>query len=112
MSDLLKWLIQFSIIGTWLKRLNTREIHKGLMMIAALSTQRPERGGQPLQAKLAMVDLKAHRYPDQPRMPCVDRRALEERLWWDSALYRQPGDWRRECPRHLRSRPPWPWMVS
>ena len=35
-----------------------------------------------MQAKLAMVDHKAHRYPDQPRVPRVGRRALEERWWW------------------------------
>ena len=34
-----------------------------------------------MQAKLAMVDHKAHRYPDQPRVPRVGRRALEERRW-------------------------------
>ena len=52
------------------------------MMVVALSTKRPPRGGESLQARLAMVDHKAHRYPDQPRVPHVSRRVLEERWWW------------------------------
>ena len=58
-----------------------------------------------MQAKLSMVDHKAHRYPDQPRVPCVYRRTLMETVA-DVPFYRQPGYWRRECPRPLRSMGP------
>lgn len=55
-----------------------REIHKGLMIIAALSLRPAEEVS--LCRPSCMVDLRPTEYPDQPRMPCVDRRALEERL--------------------------------
>ena len=34
-----------------------------------------------VESRVVVMDHKAHKDPDQPRMPCVDRRALEERLW-------------------------------
>ena len=57
-----------------------------------------------MQAKLVMVDHKACRYPEQPRVPCVGRRVLEERWWWTHPFTdSQRGGGGNECPRHLRS---------
>ena len=59
-----------------------------------------------MQAKLAMMDHKAHSYPDQSRVPCVDRRALEERLWQTRPFIDSQGTGGGNAPKHLRSMGP------
>ena len=81
------------------------------MMAVALYTQRP------LEGWSAFAGQASHGGPQGPQVPrptqgapCGQKGTGGEMVV-DSPVYRQPGSWRRECPRHLRSRGPRPWVV-
>ena len=80
-------------------------------MVVALSTQRPPEG------RSAFAGLAGHGGPQGPQLPRPTQGALCEQkgaggeMVVDSPVYRQQGSWRKECPQHLRSLGPRPWMV-
>ena len=96
-SNLLIW---FSIIRARPKRLNALgEVNKRLKWPQWLCPLRDhQRRTQAFWANLAMVDHKAHGYPDKISVPCVDRRDTGGKTDW-CVPCKQPSHWQRECPR-------------
>lgn len=78
------WLIKFSIIRVWPKRLNAvREVNKRLKWLQWLCPLRDhQRRAQAFWANLAMVDHKTHGYLDKICVPCVDRRDTGGKTDW------------------------------
>ena len=83
-----------------------RNTQRAEMMIVALSTQRPAEG------RSAFAGQAGHGGPRGPQVPrptqdalCGQKGAGGETVA-DLPFYRQPGNRRRECPRHLRSMGP------
>lgn len=76
------WLILFSIIEIWPKRVNTpRETNKRPKWWQWLCPLRNQhRGGQPLWADLAKLNHMARGYPDKITAPRVTEGTQEERL--------------------------------
>ena len=83
-----------------------RNTQRAEMMVVALSTQRSPEG------KSAFAGQAVHGGPQSPQVPRPTQGALCGQKGTggetvaDSPFYRQPGYWRRECPRHLKSMGP------